>query len=102
MCLFSLSPSVSELLMGELDSSTLLSLLPTEKSRVSSPTRQSSPPTIKKKKKWLPGNLLICCLLQSMENLYTVTNQGSDGGAFRSDLQDMGRPSACWLLLVCA
>lgn len=28
--------SVSELLMGEVDSSTLLSLLPTEKSRVSS------------------------------------------------------------------
>lgn len=29
--------SVSELLMGEVDSSTLLSLLPTEKSRVSFP-----------------------------------------------------------------
>lgn len=26
-----------------------------------------------------------------MENLYAVTNQGSDGGAFRSDLHDMGR-----------
>lgn len=36
--------SVSELLMGELDSSTLLSLLPTEKSRVSLPTVPSSPP----------------------------------------------------------
>ncbi|KAM9357989.1 rho GTPase-activating protein 45 isoform 2-T2 [Symphorus nematophorus] len=54
------SSNVSELLMGEVDSSTLLSLLPTEKSR-------------------------------SMENLYTVTGQGADGGAFRSDLQDMGR-----------
>ncbi|TMS20377.1 Rho GTPase-activating protein 45 [Larimichthys crocea] len=53
------SSNVSELLMGEVDSSTLLSLLPTEKSR-------------------------------SMENLYTVAGQG-DGGAFRSDLQDMGR-----------
>ncbi|XP_036971938.1 rho GTPase-activating protein 45 isoform X1 [Acanthopagrus latus] len=52
------SSNVSELLMGEVDSSTLLSLLPTEKSR-------------------------------SMENLYTAT--GSDGGAFRSDLQEMGR-----------
>lgn len=28
-----------------------------------------------------------------MENLYATTNQGSDGGAFRSDLHDMGRPS---------
>ncbi|XP_051232432.1 rho GTPase-activating protein 45 isoform X1 [Dicentrarchus labrax] len=54
------SSNVSELLMGEVDSSTLLSLLPTEKSR-------------------------------SMENLYAVTGQGADGGAFRSDLQDMGR-----------
>ncbi|KAG8003556.1 Rho GTPase-activating protein 45 [Nibea albiflora] len=53
------SSNVSELLMGEVDSSTLLSLLPTEKSR-------------------------------SMENLYAATGQG-DGGAFRSDLQDMGR-----------
>lgn len=35
--------SVSELLMGEVDSSTLLSLLPTEKSRVSFRTVQSSP-----------------------------------------------------------
>ncbi|XP_058494868.1 rho GTPase-activating protein 45 isoform X2 [Solea solea] len=50
------SSNVSELLMGEVDSSTLLSLLPTEKSR-------------------------------SMENLYAAT----DGGQFRSDLQDMGR-----------
>ncbi|CAJ1060208.1 rho GTPase-activating protein 45 isoform X2 [Xyrichtys novacula] len=54
------SSNVSELLMGEVDSSTLLSLLPTEKSR-------------------------------SIENLYTPTGQGADGGAFRSDLQDMGR-----------
>ncbi|XP_022614985.1 rho GTPase-activating protein 45 isoform X2 [Seriola dumerili] len=54
------SSNVSELLMGEVDSSTLLSLLPTEKSR-------------------------------SMENLYTATGQGADGGQFRSDLQDMGR-----------
>ncbi|XP_041648235.1 rho GTPase-activating protein 45 isoform X2 [Cheilinus undulatus] len=54
------SSNVSELLMGEVDSSTLLSLLPTEKSR-------------------------------SMENLYTATGQGTDGGTFRSDLQDMGR-----------
>nr|XP_046247237.1 rho GTPase-activating protein 45 isoform X2 [Scatophagus argus] len=54
------SGNVSELLMGEVDSSTLLSLLPTEKSR-------------------------------SMENLYTATGQGADGGAFRSDLQDTGR-----------
>uniref|UniRef100_A0A3B4WP41 Rho GTPase activating protein 45 n=1 Tax=Seriola lalandi dorsalis TaxID=1841481 RepID=A0A3B4WP41_SERLL len=54
------SSNVSELLMGEVDSSTLLSLLPTEKSR-------------------------------SMENLYTPTGQGADGGQFRSDLQDMGR-----------
>ncbi|XP_034530127.1 rho GTPase-activating protein 45 isoform X2 [Notolabrus celidotus] len=54
------SSNVSELLMGEVDSSTLLSLLPTEKSR-------------------------------SMENLYTATGHGADGGAFRSDLQDMGR-----------
>ncbi|KAM6921557.1 rho GTPase-activating protein 45 isoform 1-T1 [Xenentodon cancila] len=54
------SSNVSELLMGEVDSSTLLSLLPTEKSR-------------------------------SMENLYTATGQGTDGGHFRSDLQDMGR-----------
>ncbi|XP_038572216.1 rho GTPase-activating protein 45 isoform X1 [Micropterus salmoides] len=53
------SSNVSELLMGEVDSSTLLSLLPTEKSR-------------------------------SMENLYAATGQGADG-AFRSDLQDMGR-----------
>ncbi|KAL6107690.1 arhgap45 [Pungitius sinensis] len=52
------SSNVSELLMGEVDSSTLLSLLPTEKSR-------------------------------SMENLYA--SAGADGGAFRSDLQDMGR-----------
>lgn len=36
--------SVSELLMGELDSSSLLSLLPTEKSRVSFPLVQISPP----------------------------------------------------------
>uniref|UniRef100_A0AAQ4NRF0 Rho GTPase activating protein 45b n=1 Tax=Gasterosteus aculeatus aculeatus TaxID=481459 RepID=A0AAQ4NRF0_GASAC len=50
------SSNVSELLMGEVDSSTLLSLLPTEKSR-------------------------------SMENLYA--SAGADGGAFRSDLQDM-------------
>lgn len=35
--------SVSELLMGEVDSSTLLSLLPTEKSRVSEPSSQSCP-----------------------------------------------------------
>lgn len=35
--------SVSELLMGEVDSSTLLSLLPTEKSRVSFSTVHSSP-----------------------------------------------------------
>lgn len=39
LCMFSLMVfvvlSVSELLMGEVDSSTLLSLLPTEKSRVS-------------------------------------------------------------------
>ncbi|XP_068176092.1 rho GTPase-activating protein 45 isoform X2 [Antennarius striatus] len=54
------SGNVSELLMGEVDSSTLLSLLPTEKSK-------------------------------SMENLYTATGQGGDGGAFRSDLQDVGR-----------
>ncbi|XP_044056693.1 rho GTPase-activating protein 45 isoform X2 [Siniperca chuatsi] len=54
------SSNVSELLMGEVDSSTLLSLLPTEKSR-------------------------------SMENLYAATGHGADGGAFRSDLQDMGR-----------
>ncbi|XP_070764390.1 rho GTPase-activating protein 45 isoform X1 [Enoplosus armatus] len=54
------SSNVSELLMGEVDSSTLLSLLPTEKSR-------------------------------SMENLYAATGQGADGGAFRSDLQDLGR-----------
>ncbi|XP_041790546.1 rho GTPase-activating protein 45 isoform X2 [Chelmon rostratus] len=54
------SSNVSELLMGEVDSSTLLSLLPTEKSR-------------------------------SMENLYATTGQGADGGAFRSDLQDIGR-----------
>ncbi|XP_069006212.1 rho GTPase-activating protein 45 isoform X2 [Embiotoca jacksoni] len=54
------SSNVSELLMGEVDSSTLLSLLPTEKSR-------------------------------SMENLYSATGQGADGGQFRSDLQDMGR-----------
>ncbi|XP_074523608.1 rho GTPase-activating protein 45 isoform X2 [Halichoeres trimaculatus] len=54
------SSNVSELLMGEVDSNTLLSLLPTEKSR-------------------------------SMENLYTATGHGADGGAFRSDLQDMGR-----------
>ncbi|XP_070816427.1 rho GTPase-activating protein 45 isoform X1 [Chaetodon trifascialis] len=51
------SSNVSELLMGEVDSSTLLSLLPTEKSR-------------------------------SMENLYAATG---DGGAFRSDLHDVGR-----------
>uniref|UniRef100_A0A8C2X265 Rho GTPase activating protein 45 n=1 Tax=Cyclopterus lumpus TaxID=8103 RepID=A0A8C2X265_CYCLU len=55
------SSNVSELLMGEVDSSTLLSLLPTEKSR-------------------------------SMENLYAAAGQGADGGQFRSDLQDMGRP----------
>ncbi|XP_070687819.1 rho GTPase-activating protein 45 isoform X2 [Pempheris klunzingeri] len=54
------SSNVSELLMGEVDSSTLLSLLPTEKSK-------------------------------SMENLYTASGQGADGGAFRSDLQEMGR-----------
>ncbi|XP_047198829.1 rho GTPase-activating protein 45 isoform X1 [Hippoglossus stenolepis] len=54
------SSNVSELLMGEVDSSTLLSLLPTEKSR-------------------------------SLENLYSATGQGADGGQFRSDLQDMGR-----------
>ncbi|AWP11181.1 putative minor histocompatibility protein HA-1 [Scophthalmus maximus] len=54
------SSNVSELLMGEVDSSTLLSLLPTEKSR-------------------------------SMENLYSATGPGADGGHFRSDLQDMGR-----------
>uniref|UniRef100_H3D6N1 Rho GTPase activating protein 45 n=1 Tax=Tetraodon nigroviridis TaxID=99883 RepID=H3D6N1_TETNG len=62
------SSNVSELLMGELDSSSLLSLLPTEKSR-------------------------------SMENLYTVTNQGGDGGAFRSDLQDMGRVEEADIIL---
>ncbi|XP_034036193.1 rho GTPase-activating protein 45 [Thalassophryne amazonica] len=54
------SSNVSELLMGEVDSSTLLSLLPTEKSR-------------------------------SMENLYTMSAHGGDGGNFRSDLQDMGK-----------
>ncbi|XP_005734033.1 minor histocompatibility protein HA-1 isoform X1 [Pundamilia nyererei] len=54
------SSNVSELLMGEVDSSTLLSLLPTEKSR-------------------------------SMENLYTGSGHGGDGGHYRSDLQDMGR-----------
>uniref|UniRef100_A0A669AV38 Rho GTPase activating protein 45 n=1 Tax=Oreochromis niloticus TaxID=8128 RepID=A0A669AV38_ORENI len=54
------SSNVSELLMGEVDSSTLLSLLPTEKSR-------------------------------SMENLYTGSGQGGDGGHYRSDLQDMGK-----------
>ncbi|XP_030583625.1 rho GTPase-activating protein 45 isoform X2 [Archocentrus centrarchus] len=54
------SSNVSELLMGEVDSSTLLSLLPTEKSR-------------------------------SMENLYTASGHGGDGGNYRSDLQDMGR-----------
>uniref|UniRef100_A0A3Q3VK56 Uncharacterized protein n=1 Tax=Mola mola TaxID=94237 RepID=A0A3Q3VK56_MOLML len=37
------SSNVSELLMGEVDSSTLLSLLPTEKSRVSERFRPSSP-----------------------------------------------------------
>lgn len=43
--LFSLS--VSELLMGEVDSSTLLSLLPTEKSRVSEHLKVwSSPATV--------------------------------------------------------
>lgn len=35
--------SVSELLMGEVDSSTLLSLLPTEKSRVSERLSRSYP-----------------------------------------------------------
>uniref|UniRef100_A0A3P9BWE3 Rho GTPase activating protein 45 n=1 Tax=Maylandia zebra TaxID=106582 RepID=A0A3P9BWE3_9CICH len=54
------SSNVSELLMGEVDSSTLLSLLPTEKSR-------------------------------SMENLYTGSGHGGDGGHYRSDLQDMGK-----------
>ncbi|GAA6222332.1 minor histocompatibility protein HA-1 isoform X2 [Lates japonicus] len=62
------SSNVSELLMGEVDSSTLLSLLPTEKSR-------------------------------SMENLYTATGQGADGGQFRSDLQDMGRVEEVDLIL---
>ncbi len=28
-----------------------------------------------------------------MENLYSMTGQGADGGGFRSDLQDMGRQS---------
>ncbi|XP_056895007.1 rho GTPase-activating protein 45 isoform X2 [Takifugu flavidus] len=62
------SSNVSELLMGEVDSSTLLSLLPTEKSR-------------------------------SMENLYAVTSQSGDGGAFRSDLQDMGRVEEADIIL---
>uniref|UniRef100_UPI0037E87D9D rho GTPase-activating protein 45 isoform X1 n=1 Tax=Semicossyphus pulcher TaxID=241346 RepID=UPI0037E87D9D len=62
------SSNVSELLMGEVDSNTLLSLLPTEKSR-------------------------------SMENLYTSSGQGADGGAFRSDLQDMGRVEEVDLVL---
>lgn len=44
------------------------------------------------------------CSVQSMENLYAATGQGADGGAFRSDLQDMGRQSVAplltlWLLL---
>ena len=31
------------------------------------------------------------CVLQSMENLYTGTGPGTEGGHFRSDLQDMGK-----------
>uniref|UniRef100_A0A8D3E6N9 Rho GTPase activating protein 45b n=1 Tax=Scophthalmus maximus TaxID=52904 RepID=A0A8D3E6N9_SCOMX len=52
------SSNVSELLMGEVDSSTLLSLLPTEKSR-------------------------------SMENLYSATGPGADGGHFRIEEVDV-------------
>ncbi|XP_011472689.1 rho GTPase-activating protein 45 isoform X1 [Oryzias latipes] len=55
------SSNVSELLMGEVDSSTLLSLLPTEKSRSME-------------------NLYAA-----------AGGQGGDGGHFKNDLQDLGR-----------
>ncbi|KAJ3600089.1 hypothetical protein NHX12_034041 [Muraenolepis orangiensis] len=62
------SSNVSELLMGEVDSSTLLSLLPTEKSR-------------------------------SLENLYSASGHGADGGPMRSDSQDMVRAEEVNIIL---